>query len=297
MCPPFRGQDTPAPDIFNAQCAECHASAPTAAAVVAAIPIAVCAVATRRVWHYERRDGAIPTEPANEFCVASVDCRGEVRVLRGLARLELERLVLGLKRCDFVLSEEVENCVCAIALAVNYVASRAVDCVRDVTSALREIVVHALNCGQRLAAAVLEVEPEIGNARVDAVEPLTQSLLEARLTEFKVVEVVQDSTVVEADRYVVGCCELADVISKLGAADTETVSAPTIVAPAEEQKDKNPRPVASEEAIAVAVAVGSVTTCEVAAHKAVIIFVHTISLLFCLFNMRARYIFLRVIWL
>lgn len=130
-------------------------SAPTAAAVVAAIPIAVCAVATRRVWHYERRDGAIPTEPANEFCVASVDCRGEIRVLGGLARLELEGLVLGLKRCDFVLSEEVENCVCAVALAVNYVASRAVNCVCDVTSAFREIVVHAVDSALRCAAIVL----------------------------------------------------------------------------------------------------------------------------------------------
>ena len=272
----------------------------------AAIPVVTTAavgrrkvrrIATRRVWHYERRHGAISSKPANEFCVACVDCRGEICVLRGLARLELEGLVLGLKRCDFVLSEEVENRICAVALRVYNVTGRVVDCVCDVTSALREIVVHALNCGLRLAAAVLEVEPEVGNARVDAVKSLTQSLLDARLTEFKVVEAVQDGTVVEADSHVVGRCEFADVIAKLGISAAEAVSAPTIVAPAEEQQDKNPRPVASEEAIAVAVAVGGVTTCEVAAHKAVIIFVHTISLLFCLFNMRARYIFRCVIWL
>lgn len=258
------------------------ATTATAAVVVVAIAISVCAVAAVRIRHDERRDGAISAEPADEFCVSCVDCRGEIRVLRGLARLELEGLVLGLEGCNLVLRKEIENCVCSVALGVYNVTSRAVDCVCDVTSALREIVVHALNRGLRLAAAVLEVEPEVGNARVDAVKSLTQSLLDTRLTEFKVVEVVQDGTVVESDSHVVGRCEFADVVAELGISAAEAVSAPTIVAPAEEQEDKNPRPVAAEEAvsIAVAVAVGSVTTCEVAAHKAVIIFVHTISLLF-----------------
>lgn len=211
--------------------------------------------------------------------------------------MELEGLVLGLESCNLVLRKEIENCVCSVALAVDYVASRAVDCVRDVTSALREIVVHAVYGALDATAAVLEVEPEVGNARVDAVKSLTQRLLDARLTEFKVIEVVQDGTVVEADSHVVGRCELSDVIAKLGAAAIETVAAPTIVAPAEEQKDKNPRPVASEEAVAITVAVGGISTRKVTAHKAVIIFVHTINLLFCLFNMRARYIFRCVIWL
>lgn len=274
-------------------------SAPTAAAavVVVAIAISVCAVATVRIRHYECRNGAIFAEPANEFCVSCVDCRSEIRVLGGLARLELEGLVLGLKRCDFVLGKEVENRICAVALRVYNVTGRAIDCVRNVTSALREIVVHALNCGQRLAAAVLKVEPEIGDARVDSVESLTQCLLNACLTEFKVVEVVQDGTVVETDCHVIGRCEFAEVIAKLGISAAEAVSAPSIVAPTEEQEDKNPRPVASEETVAVTVAVGSVTTCEVAAHKAVIIFVHNFVSFMILFNMRARYIFRCVIWL
>ena len=267
-------------------------SAPTATAVVAAIPIAVCAVATRRIRHDECRDGAIPAEPADEFCVSCVDCRGEIRVLRGLARLELEGLVFSLKRRNLVLSEEVENRVCAVALCVYDVARRAVYGVCDVTSALREIVVHALNSGLRLATAVLEVEAEVGNAGVDTIETLTQCLLYSCLTEFKVVEVVQDSAVVESDSHVVGCCQFADVITELGISAAEAVSAPTIVAPSEEQEDKNPRPVAAKEAVAITIAVRGVSAHSVAGSKAVTIFVHTISLLFCLFNMRAHYIFL-----
>ena len=264
-------------------------SAPTAAAAVIRRR-KVRRIATRRVWHYERRYGAIPAESANEFCVASVDCRGEVRVLRSLARLELEGLVLGLKCCDFVLGEEIENRVCAVALRVYNVAGRTVDCVCDVTSALREIVVHAVDGALDATAAALEVEPEVGNARVDAVKSLTQSLLDARLTEFKVVEVVQDGTVVEADSHIVSRREFADVVAELGISAAEAVSAPTIIAPAEEQEDKNPRPVSAEETVAVAVAVGSVTTCEVTAHKAVTIFVHNfVSFLVYLICVRATY--------
>ena len=292
MCPPFRGQDLPAPDIFNAQCAECHASATTATAVVAAIPIAVCSVAAVGIRHYERRNGAIPAESADEFCVASVDCCGEIRVLRGLARLELEGLVFSLKRRNLVLSEEVENCVCAVALRVYNITGRAIDCVRDVTSALREIVVHAVDCALRLAAAVLEVEAEVGNARVDAVEALTKRLLYSCLTEFKVVEVVQDSAVVESDSHVVGRCQFADVITELGISATEAIAAPAVVAPAEKQKNQNPCPIATEETVAVAVAVGSVTTSKVAAHEAVIIFVHNfVSFWFYLICVRTTYFY------
>lgn len=272
MCPPFRGQDRPAPDIFNAQCAECHASATTATAGVAAITIAVCAVAAVRVRDYKSGHGAIPSESANEFCVASVDCRGEIRVLRGLACLEFEGLVLRLKRRNLVLSKEIENCVCAVALGIYNVTGRVVNCVRDVTSALCKIIVHAVDGTLNAAAAILKVEPKIRDASIHSVKSLTKCLLYSRLTEFKVVEAVQDSAVVESDSHVVGRCQFADVIAELGAATTETVSAPTIVAPAEEQEDKNPRPVATEETVAVAV--GSVTTCEVTAHKAVTIFVH-----------------------
>lgn len=299
MCPPFRGQDRPAPDIFNAQCAECHASAPTATAVVVAISVAVCAVATVRIRHYECRDGAISAESANEFCVASVDCRGEIRVLRGLTRLEFEGLVLGLEGCNLVLRKEIEDCVCSVALAVNYVASRVVNCVCNVTSALREVVVHAVDGALRLAAAVLEVEPEVGNARVDAVEALTKRLLEARLTKFEVIEIVQHSTIVESDSHVVGRCQFADVITELGISAKEAIAAPTIVAPTEEQEDKNPCPVATEEAVSVTVAtaIRGVASYCVSGSKAVTIFVHNFVSFMILFNMRARYIFRCVIWL
>lgn len=241
----------------------------------------VVGIAARRVWDHECRHGAIPSESANEFRVASVNCRGEIRVLRGLARLELEGLVFSLKRRNLVLSEEVENRVCAVALRVYDVARRAVYSVCDVTSALREIVIYALNRGLRLAAAVLEVEAEVGNASVDAIESLTQCLLYSCLTEFKVVEVVQDSAVVESDSHVVGRCQFADVITEIGISATEANATPAVVAPAEEQKNQNPRPIAAEETVAVAVAVGSVTTSKVAAHKAVIVFVHSIKSPFC----------------
>ena len=190
-------------------------------------------------------------------------------------------MVFGLKRRNLVLSKEVENRVCAVALCVYDVACRAVYGVCDVTSALREIVVHALNRGQRLAAAVLEVKPKIRDAGIHSVKPLTKCLLYSRLTEFKVVEVVQDSAVVEPDSHVVGRCQFADVITELGISDTEAIAAPAVVAPAEKQKNQNPRPIATEETVAVAVAVGSVTTGKVTGHEAVTIFVHNFVSFFC----------------
>lgn len=285
MCPPVRGQGEPAPDIINASICGSQLSA-TATTVI------VVGIAARRVWHHERRHRAIPSESANEFGVASVDCRGEIRVLRGLARLEFEGLVLRLKRRDFVLSEEVENRVCSVALAVDYIAGRAIDCVCDVTSALREIVVYALNRGLRLAAAVLEVKPKIRDASIHSVKSLTKCLLYSCLTEFKVVEVVQDSAVVESDSHVVGRCQFADVITELGISATEAIAAPAVVAPAEKQKNQNPCPIATEETVAVAVAVGSVTTSKVAAHEAVIIFVHNfVSFWFYLICVRTTYFY------
>lgn len=210
--------------------------------------------------------------------------------MRGLARLELEGLVFSLKRRNLVLSEEVENRVCAVALCVYDVACRAVYSVCDVASALREIVVHAVDGTLNAAAAVLEVEAEVGNASVDAIETLTQCLLYSCLTEFKVVEVVQDSAVVESYSHVVGRCQFAEVIAELGISATEAIAAPTVVAPAEKQKNQNPRPVATEETVAVAVAVGSVTTSKVTAHKAVIIVVHNfVSFLFYLICVRTTY--------
>ena len=266
-----------------------------AISVVTAAAIVRCKIrriAARRVWDHECRHGAIPSESANEFCVASVDCRGEIRILRGLARLELEGLVFSLKRRNLVLSEEVENRVCAVALCVYDVARRAVYSVCDVTGALREIVVHAVDGTLNAAAAVLEVEAEVGNASVDAIEALTQCLLYSRLTQFKVVEVVQDGAVVESDSHVVGSCQFADVITELGISATEAIAAPAVVAPAEKQKNQNPCPIATEETVAVAVAttIRGVAPHCVPGSKAVTIFVHNIiSFLFYLICVRTTY--------
>lgn len=128
------------------------------ATAVATAPV-ICAeiwrIAAVRVRNDVRRNGAIPAEPTNKFCISCVDSRGEICVLRRLRSRKFQRLIFCLQRGNLILREEIENCVRAVTLCVDNVARACVDGVRDVAGVLRHVVIHAVNSALRLAAILL----------------------------------------------------------------------------------------------------------------------------------------------
>lgn len=175
------------------------AATATAVATAPVICAEIWSIATIRVWNKITGNRAIPAEPAYKFRIACVDCRGEICVLRRLRSRKFQRLIFCLQRGNLILREEIEDCVRAVALCVDNVARAGVDGVRNIAGVLRHVVINAVDSTLRLAAAVLLLIAELADSilyavlrlqhsRVYAAEPLTQRLLNTRLTEFQVVE-------------------------------------------------------------------------------------------------------------
>lgn len=132
--------------------------AAAAATAVAAAPV-ICAeiwrIAAVRVRNDVRRNGAIPAEPANKFCRLRLLISRNKCILRRLRSRKFKRLIFCLQRGNFILREEVKNCVRAVALCVDYVARAGVYSVCNIASIFCHIIVYAVDCALRLAAILL----------------------------------------------------------------------------------------------------------------------------------------------
>lgn len=108
----------------------------------------------------------------NQLRGLSVRHGSKIRVLCGLAGLELQRLILRLEGGDLILSQEIQDFTSTSVLAVNDISCAILDGILDGAGVGRHVVVHAVDSALGLAAAVLCLSGHVAHLRLDAVEAL-----------------------------------------------------------------------------------------------------------------------------
>lgn len=254
------------------------ATAAATAVIAAAITVAIPAYTVNA---FIRRAGNVRGLRAR---TERVNQRACLRVLRQLRR---ELRVLRLQARNLFLREEVENCVRAVALAVDNIARAGVDGVRDVAGVLRHVVIHAVDCALRLAAAVCKLIPDLRkaflvcvlrlqNRGIHAAKTLAKRLLNARLTEFKVVKRRKRCVLRKTYCNVVARRNLAELVVQVPVSATAIAAKAPAVITKQRKKHDNPQPIGAPcAAPAVVVALtNSETACQ-----SVRIIIHQIILL------------------
>ena len=212
-----------------------------------------------------------------------VDERTGLCVLRKLCR---ECRVFSLQTRYFLLREEIKYRVCAVTLTVDDVSRAGIDGVSNIARVLREIVINTVNSTLGLTATILLFIAELTNSVLYAVlrlhnsgvyaaETLTQRLLYARLTEFKVVERGQSGVLCKANRHVVARRNLAEFVVQIAAV---RAAAETPAVAEKRKKQDYPNPI-SAPSVAPAVVGVALTDC-ISFCKSVI---HFFVLLVCFF--------------
>ena len=189
-------------------------------ATAAASGLNIVLIAAVGVRNHESGNGAITTQTADQFGGLCLLICGDKCVLCGLRSLELQGLVLGGQSGNLILSQEVQDCTAVRICVVDNVTGGAVDGVLEGTGVGLVLVSYTINGTLGGAAAignlmadgveailhiVAQVADSIANAieslqdgGIYAVKSLAQGLLDASLTQSKIVQVGQNGGIVEA---------------------------------------------------------------------------------------------------
>ena len=199
---------------------------------------------------------------------------------------------------NLFVGQEAENCVGAFSLTVDNIPSAGVNRILNVAGVFRHIVVYGFDTTLRVAAAGSQLRRQtskapfrtisgLKNCSVYAVKALTKRLLNARLTEFDIVEAGKHRTVVKADRNIVGSGKSSNVVATRKAVKAAAIAAPAVITPAaaQKQKQENPPAIAAK---AIVIAIVSVAPDSITFRKRTVIVVHSNVLQIYLYRAQIR---------
>ena len=143
-------------------------AAAATAVVVTAIAVVSVAIAAVRIRDHKGRYRAISAQSADQLCSLRLLIRGDISVLRALAGLEFQRLILGLQAGDLILGQEIQNSAGGCVLAVDDVAGAGLDQVAGVASLGRHVIAHALDCVVDAAGLSRQIVVDTVDVALDA---------------------------------------------------------------------------------------------------------------------------------
>ena len=211
--------------------------------------------------HHIGGHGIVAAQPTDQLRLVSVHGGGQIRILSGLAGLELERLILSGESCNLVLSQEVQDGPAVGVLVVNDVPGGVLDGVLSSCGAGSDIIPHTLDSALGLAAArsklrsqavksLLGVVPKLAHGSINAVEAAGDRVADGGLA---VLETVQREALID-----VGACGIP--LESRAVRPAETAAEAAIAAPSKhaknQEQDDPGGPVAAPSKAAAVAAIG-----------------------------------------
>ena len=202
--------------------------------------------------------GAFSTGLAQDFSLVSIHSSHQNSVLCGLGSGQAQAVVFLLQSADVVCIQRIENSTAVSVLVLNHITGGVLDSVLNGTGIGCALVLHIGDSGSGVAAAIsnltgqtieagLHIIAQIADSAiytiealqdggVHAVKSLAQGLLDASLTKSKIIQVGQDSGIVEASGKVSLSSTRCATACTATISTSEAVSAPTC----KEEKNNNP---------------------------------------------------------
>lgn len=261
-------------------------AAAATAVVVTVIAVVSVAIAAVRIWHDVCRHRTISAQSADQFSGLSFLICGDIGILRALAGLEFQRLILRLQAGNLILGQEIQNSAGGCVLAVDDVAGAGLDQVAGVASLSCHVIAHALDCVVDAAGLsgysilniflpALDVAAAGGHLGCKAVDALLGLIAKLADCVVNAVETGHDRIVEGVSAVALASFQASDAVVKLvkikcighvrggsalaAAAATIAAKAKTIAAPTKQTKQKNnPNPFPSVAKTAVVIVVAAV---------------------------------------
>lgn len=161
--------------------------------VLAAATAGVAATSGIRIGHLIGRDRH-GIDAADQLGSLRLLVGGNKSILRCLGSLEFQALVFSRQSSDLVLSQEVQDCAAVGIGVVDDVPRAVLDGVAGIASLSSHVVIHAINCPLGLAAAILQLIPQITDGIINTVETVAHGIPDGGLA---VLEAVQGEALVD----------------------------------------------------------------------------------------------------